>query len=210
MLVSSTSKDRVKPHASNLQAAHGLLETFGKGPTDSHRLTHRLHLSAQHWLGHAKLLKGESRHFGDDIVDGRLETRRCRSRNIVSQFVQGITDGEQSGDLRNRIPCRFTCERELRLTRGFISITTTRPVFGRTRRIEHCYHRCPPQSLESQPAKHLGAFELAVGECQGWCDRYGVPSMDAHRVNILNAANNDHIIRVVAHDFEFVFFPAQD
>ena len=34
--------------------------------------------------------------------------------------------------------------------------------------------------------------------------------MDAHRINVLNAANDYNVINLVPHNLEFVLFPTDD
>jgi hypothetical protein len=89
------------------------LQAFGEAAPDRHYFTDRLHRRAQGGLGPAEFLESEARHLGDDIIDRRLEARRRRAATLAI--------GK---------PVAFEASAELRETRGFISITTIRPVFG--------------------------------------------------------------------------------
>jgi hypothetical protein len=51
-------------------------------------------------------------------------------RDIVVELVGRVADGELGGDLRDPEARRLLASAELRLTRGFISITTMRPSRG--------------------------------------------------------------------------------
>ena len=51
---------------------------------------------------------------------------------------------------------------------------------------------------------------FAVGEGHGWCDGYGVAGVDAEGVDVFDGADDDDVVGAVAHEFEFVFFPAED
>ena len=51
---------------------------------------------------------------------------------------------------------------------------------------------------------------FAVGEGHGWCDGYGVAGVDAEGVDVFDGADDNDVVGAVAHEFEFVFFPAED
>ena len=52
-------------------------------------------------------------------------------------------------------------------------------------------------------------FELLVdGEERGSAE--GVAGMHAHRVDVFDEADGDHLVLGIAHDFDFEFFPAED
>ena len=51
---------------------------------------------------------------------------------------------------------------------------------------------------------------FAVGEGHGWCDGYGVAGVDAEGVDVFDGADDNDVVGAVAHEFEFVFFPAKD
>jgi hypothetical protein len=48
---------------------------------------------------------------------------------------------------------------------------------------------------------------LAVGECLCRGDGNRVAGVYAHRVEVLDRADNDNVVRQVAHQLEFVFLP---
>ena len=82
-------------------------------------------------LGAGEFLEGEFRDLGDDIVDGRLEAGGRDLGDVVVELVERVADGELGGDLGDGKPVAFEASAEERETRGFISITTMRPVSGR-------------------------------------------------------------------------------
>ena len=91
----------------------------------------RLHLRGERAVRLGELLEGEPRDLGDDVVDRRLEARGRFARDVVRQLVQPVADRQLRGDLGDRETGRLGRERaDERLTRGFISMTIIRPVFG--------------------------------------------------------------------------------
>ena len=87
----------------------------------------------QQRLGALELLEGEARDLGDDIIDRRLEARRGRAAgDVVRDLVERVADRQLGRDLGDREAGRLRRQRRERDTRGFISITTSRPVFGLT------------------------------------------------------------------------------
>ena len=79
----------------------------------------------------AELLEREARDLGDHVVDASARTRRCRAAgDVVAQLVQRVADRQLGGDLGDREAGGLGGQRELRDTRGFISITIMRPSAG--------------------------------------------------------------------------------
>src|SRR5690606_38675829 len=54
------------------------------------------------------------------------------------------------------------------------------------------------------------ALVFAVAERLSRRDGDGVAGVHAHRVNVLDGADDHDVVIVIAHDFELVFFPADD
>jgi hypothetical protein len=54
---------------------------------------------------------------------------------------------------------------------------------------------------------HLLVFLVRQGLDGG--DRDGIARVDAHGVQVFDGADDDHVVREVAHHFHFVFFPTQ-
>ena len=86
----------------------------------------------QRRVGGRELLEREPRHLHHHVVEGRLEARRGLLRDVVGDLVEAVTDRHLGRDLRDREPGAFDASALDRETRGFISITTTRPSAGST------------------------------------------------------------------------------
>ncbi len=97
-----------KSERADFQTTQGFLERFLKRPSDRHGFADRLHLCCQRCVGFGKFLECESRHFGDDVIDRRLEAGFGFLRDVVGQFPQTISDRQFRSDLCNRETGRFT------------------------------------------------------------------------------------------------------
>jgi hypothetical protein len=60
---------------------------------DAHRLADGLHLRAERRVGARELLEREARELDDDVVERRLEARRCRPGQVVRDLVERVADG---------------------------------------------------------------------------------------------------------------------
>ena len=54
---------------------------------------------------------------------------------------------------------------------------------------------------------HLLVFP--VGERHGRRDRYRIPGMNSHRIQVLDGTDDDDVVLAVAHHLQFELFPAQ-
>ena len=79
-----------------------------------------------------KLFKGKAWNLGDDIINRRLEVGRRYLGDVICQLIKVIAHGQLGRDLAMGKPVALDAKAEERETRGFISITTWRPVFGST------------------------------------------------------------------------------
>ena len=63
---------------------------------------------------------------------------------------------------------------------------------------DHC-DRCIPHRLV-----------FAVGERLRGSNGDGIAGVNAHGIEVLNRADDDHVVGEIAHHFEFVFLPAEN
>ena len=59
------------------------------------------------WFRTCEFLKGKAWNFGDDIIDCRLERRRCDTSDVIVQLIQRVTHGEFRSDFRDGEPGGF-------------------------------------------------------------------------------------------------------
>ena len=194
-----------------LERAHALLQRLGERAADRHGFADRLHAGPEHGDGTGQLLEGPARHLGDDVVDRRLEARRSLLRDVVRNFVERVAHGEAGRDLGDReARSPSTRDAELRDTRGFISMTTRSPFFGFT---ANCMFE-PPVSTPMRRMQANGgvAHLLVLDVAQSLRRRDGdrVAGVNAHRVEILDRADDHAVVGAVAHHLELVLLPTRD
>ena len=193
-----------------LEGPHGLLQGFGEGAADRHRLPHRLHAGTEDgWLA-GELLEGPPRDLGDDVVDRRLETRRRLAGDVVGYLVEGVTDGETGGDLGDREAGGLAGERggarDPRIHLDHDHLT----VFGIDRELDVRAAGVDPDATDAEEGGVPHLLILDVGERLGRGDRDRVAGVDPHRVDVLDRADDYAVVGPIAHDFELVLLPAGD
>ncbi len=193
-----------------LAAAHRLGERLLEGAPDRHRLADGLHVRAQPGVDAGELLERKARPLHHDVVDRRLERGRRQARDVVVDLLQRVADGQARGDLRDR---KARClggqragardarvhlddhdllglgiDRELHV--GAAGLHTDRANYG--------------EGLVAQ------ALVEAVGERLLRCHGDAVTGVNAHRVDVLDRADDHAVVVVVAHDLELELAPAED
>ncbi len=110
---------------------------FLERAADGHRFADAFHLRVERGVGLREFLEGKARNLGDDVINGRLEAGRGFAGDVVLDFVEQVADGEFGGDLGDGKAGGLGGQSaELRLTRGFISMMTMRPLSGLTRELD--------------------------------------------------------------------------
>ncbi len=193
-----------------LEAAQRLLQRFLEGPPDGHGFADRFHLRAETRLGLGKLLEGEARHLGHDVVDGRLERRgRGAAGNLVLQLIEGVADGELRRHARNRETGRFRGEcRRARHPR--IHLDDDQPAVAG---IDGELH-VGAAGVDADLAQHRDrgvAHELVflVGERLRRRDRDRVAGVNAHGIEVLDGADDDAVVLAVADHLHLELLPAE-
>ncbi len=91
--------ETVMPH---LERANRLLHALFEGAPDGHHFADALHLRRQGVVGVRELFEGESRDLRHHVIDAGFETRGRFLGDVVLDFVEGVTNGQLGGDLRDR------------------------------------------------------------------------------------------------------------
>ena len=209
-LAEAGNGDLVEAAEPGFERAQRLLQTLGKGAPDRHGLADGLHRGGQHRFGAGEFLEGKARDLGDDVIDGRLERRGRRATgNVVGDFVERVADGQLGRDLGDGKSGRLRRQRR-RARHPGIHLNNDKTSI---RRVDGELH-VGAAGFDADLAQHRDrgvAHDLVffVGERQRRCHRDRVAGMHAHRIEILDRADDDAIVVLVANDFHFVFFPAQ-
>ncbi len=195
--------------ASGFQSAQRFLQRFLEGAANRHHLAHRFHLRGQAVVNLGKFFKGKARHFGDHIINGRLERRRRRAAgNLVFQFIKGIAHRELRRHFGDGKAGGFRCQG------------------GRARhpRVHFDNQHAPVLRVDGE--LHVGAagihpdfaqhpdrgvahdLEFLVGERLRRRHGNRIAGVHAHRIEVLDGANDDAIVFPIAHHFHLELFPA--
>ena len=106
-------------------------------------------------------------------------------------------------------PVAFDASAELRDTRGFISMITIRPFAGL---MANCTLEPPVSTPISRRQRERAVAHhliLAVGQGLRGRDGDGIAGVHAHRVEVLDRADDDAVVRQVAHHLQLEFLPAE-
>ena len=199
-----------RPVEAGLQRAQRLLQRFGEGAADRHRLADRLHRGGQHRLGAGELLEGEARDLGDDVVDRRLERGRRRAAgDVVGDLVERVADRQLGGDLGDRKAGRLRGQRR-GARHARVHLDDDHAAVGRIDRELHV----GAAGLDADLAQHRDrgvAHDLVflVGQRQRRRDGDRIAGVHAHRIDVLDRADDDAIVRLVADDLHLEFLPAE-
>ena len=101
----------VEAGPTDFQRAQCFLQTLRKRAPNGHRLTDTAHLGTESVGCAGKLLKRPTRHFGDHVVNRRLETGRSHFGDVVGDLVQGVTHCQLGSNLGDRKPRRLGSQR---------------------------------------------------------------------------------------------------
>ncbi|MCY1280808.1 hypothetical protein D9M70_296020 [compost metagenome] len=193
----------------HFQAAQGFLHGLLEGTTDGHDLAHGFHLGGQAGVGFREFFEGEARYLGHHVVDGRLEGRRgAAAGDVVLQLVEGVADSQLGGDLGDREAGGLGGQR-----RG-----------ARHARVHLDHHHAAVVRIDAE--LHVGAagfhadltqhrqrgvahdlvFLVSQGLRRGDGDR--VAGVHAHRIEVLDGADDDAVVLLVADNLHLVFLPA--
>ena len=200
----------VEPGPPLLEGTQRLLQRLAEGAADGHHLAHRLHPRAQPALGAGQLLEGPARHLGHHVVDGGLEGRGRRLGDVVGDLVEEVADGEAGRDLGDGEAGRLggQCGRA---RHPGVHLDDDPPTRGRVHRELHVgAARLHPDPAEAGEGVVAHGLVLDVGQRLRRRDGDGVAGVHAHGVEVLDGADDDAVVRRVAHDLELELLPAGD
>ncbi len=200
---------RIEAVGADLEPAQRFLQRLLERAADGHDLADGLHLRRQAVGGLRKFLEGEPRHLRHDVVDGRLERgRRRAARDLVLELVERVADRELGRHLRDREARRLRGERRgTRHARVHLDDEQP-PVRRRDRELD-----VRPARVDADLAQHgdrrvAHALIFLVG--QRLRRRHGdrIARVNAHRVEVLDRADDDAVVVLVANDLHLELFPA--
>ena len=193
-----------------LERAQRLLQRLGEGAADRHRLADRLHRRRERVVGGGELLEREPRHLDDDVVERRLEGCRGLAGDVVGHLVEGVADRHLRGDLRDREPGRLGGQGRRARDAGVHLDDDDPAVDGVDRELDVAAAGVDADLADHRDADVAQPLVLAVGEGERRGDGDRVAGVHAHRVEVLDGADDDDVVGVVAHHLELVLLPAHD
>src|SRR4029453_15365165 len=104
-------------------------------------------------------------------------------------------------------PVALEARADERDTRGFISMTTMRPSSGFPANWRFTPPRLRPDLADDGDGRVAHHLVLLVGERLGGRHGDGVARVHAHGIDVLDGADDDHVVGEVAHDLELELLP---
>ena len=106
-------------------------------------------------------------------------------------------------------PVALDASADERDTRGFISMTTRRPVVRVHGELDVAAAGVDADRAQHRDADVAHVLVLAVGEGHGGRDGDRVAGVHAHRVEVLDGADDDHVVVAVAHQLQLELLPPE-
>ena len=185
------------------------LEGLLEGPADGHGLAHRLHRRRQHVVGLREFLEGPARDLDDAVVDRRLERGVGLAGDVVSDLVEGVADGELGGDLGDREAGGLGGQGRGARHAG-VHLDHHQFAVGRVdRELDVGAAGLDADLADDGDGRIAHLLVLAVGQGLGRGDGDGVAGVDAHGIHVLDRADDDDVVVLVAHDLELELLPAE-
>ena len=193
----------------DFQATQGFLQRLLEGTADGHDFTHGFHLGGQAGVSFREFLEGEARQLGHYVVDRRLEGRRgATTGNVVLQLVEGVADSQLGGDLGDREAGSLGSQgRGTRYPRVHLDHDHAASVRADTEL------HVGTTGLDADFTQHRQrgvAHDLVflVGQGLGRSDGDRVAGVHAHRIEVLDGADDDAVVLLVTDHLHLVFLPA--
>ena len=195
--------------ALDLQTLTGFLQCFLEAASDAHRFTDALHLHTQATVAALELVEVPARHFHDHVIERGLE-EGAGAGDRVLQLVKAIPDGELAGDLGDGIARRLRCERtaaaHARIDLDGVDVFV---LIGAHRELHVATAREVADGAHHLDGLGAHALVCAVAECHRRCHGDAVAGVDAHRIEVLDGADDGDVVVLVAQQFQFVLLPAE-
>ena len=194
----------------DLEPAEPLLERLLERAADRHRLAHRLHLGRERRVGGRELLEGEARDLDDDVVEHRLERGRRDAGDVVGQLVERVAHRHLGPDPGDREARRLGGERR-RARDPRVHLDDELLARGGIHRELDVAAARRHADLADDPDRRVPHhLVLAVGERHRRGDGDRVAGVHAHRVEVLDRADDDDVVGAVPHHLELELLPADD
>ena len=194
----------------DLEGLDGFEKSLLEGAAQGHGLADGFHLRAEGGIDAGEFFERPARNLDHHIIEGRLKGRHGLAGDVIGDFVQGVPCGDQGGDFGDGEAGGLGGQgRGTRDARVHLDDQDA-PGFGVNAELHvraAGFHAYGAHDATSQVTQDL---VLAVGEGLGGGHGDAVAGVDAHGVEVFDGTHDNEIVSRVTHDFQFVFFPAQD
>ena len=180
-----------------------------EGATNAHGFANAFHGSGQDGFCSWKFFEGKAGDFGNDVVEGGFERGWGDASDIVFEFVEGVTDGQFSGDLGNRVASGLGGEGGGAGDAGIHFNNDHSSCAGADSELDIGTTCLDADFADNGKGGVAHALELAIGQSLGWGDGDAVARVNSHGIEVFDGADDDAVIGVIAHDLHFVLFPAE-
>ena len=199
-----------QPIPADFEPRQGLLQRFLECPADGHDFAHRFHLRRQHRIGIGKFLKSKARYLRDNVVDRRFKAGGRLTRDVVGQFVQGVAHGELGRDLGDGIAGGLAGQRRAARNAGIHLNDDHAPGPRLDGELNIAAAGLDADLADAANRRVAHSLVFFVSQRLGGCDGDAVAGVNAHRIKVLDRANDHDVVVAIAHDFQFELFPAFD
>jgi hypothetical protein len=194
--------------AAEFERSDALEQRLLERAADGHHLPHRLHLRREGLVGLGELLEGPARDLHDHVVDRRLEGGRRHARDVVGDLVEAVAQRELGRDLGDGKPGGLGRQRRgARHPRVHLDghHAARDRVDGE---LDVAAARLDADAPDDAAARVAHPLVLAVGERQGRRHGDAVAGVHPHWIDVLDRADDDEVVRAVAHHLELELLPA--
>ncbi len=192
-----------------LERAHRFQQRLLEGAADGHHFADRLHLRTERFVCARKLLKLPLRNLDDHVIERRLKARRRLARDVVGNLVERVADGELGRDLRDRKSRRLRRQRR-RTRHARVHLDDDHASVVRIDGELNVRSAGLDADLADDGDRGIAhRLVFAVGERLRRRDGDRVAGVRAHRIEVLDGADDDDVVGEIAHQLELVLFPAE-
>ena len=196
--------------AADLQRADALLQGLLEGAADGHDFAHRLHGGGEEVLGAGEFLEGPAGDLDHAVVDGGFEGGESLPGDIVVDFVQSEAHRQLGGDLGDGEAGGLGGQGRRARHPGVHLDDHHFAGLGVNGELDVGAAGLHPDLPDDGDGRVPHGLVFPVGQGLGRGHGDGVAGVHPHGVQVLDGADDHHVVLEVPHHFQLEFLPAQD